>query len=65
MRSVKTEYRLETRDKTVIVYKGKSIEAHVIGDEETALHAIWVLEGSRKDVRFSHINGFVVKECAE
>jgi len=62
---MKTEYRLESRGNTIVIYKGKSIEAHVIGDEETALNAIWVLEGSRKDIRFGHTNGFVVKECAE
>ena len=41
----KTEYKLEQKDNNLRVLKNGKIEAQGFGDEESALHAIWVIEG--------------------
>ena len=45
-----------------MVWKNSKVEAQGFNDEESALHAIWVIEGKDKNEFFVENNGIVFKK---
>jgi len=54
----KTDYTIE-RKRTMTVLRHGKIEALGFSDTESALHAIWVMEGRRPDRWYSEEDGVV------
>lgn len=60
---VSTGYRLGTNGNSVRVYDEKEkILCYGFNDEESAMHAIWTIEGKPEDKYFVVENGFVYEE---
>ena len=59
---ISTQWRLETHGNTVKAFKDNVLEASVLGNEESALKAIFALEGSPEGYEYVQVNGWVIKQ---
>ena len=41
------------------IFKGEEFMAHVVGEDDSALHCIWVLEGKKEHHFYTHDGGVV------
>ena len=56
---MKTNYTIEKSRETYRVLKHGKIEAQGFGDVESALHAVWVLEGKKMSEFYTEVDGDV------
>ncbi len=56
MTVTKTDYTIDDRNR---VFKDSVIQAQVVGDLESVLHCIWVLEGKQKHHFYTAIESTV------
>jgi len=56
---INTDYKIEHCGTNIMVWKNSKVEAQGLGDTESALHAIWVLEGKNANDFFVEDEGVV------